>query len=155
MNTNLKDEAKLMNLVRFLEIYKGEKWAVKDLLSENDKKFIKSKTLETINSDLLSETIRNGSRIRVLNINNHENLIRFSPKELETIRLEILKNIFRVDIETTTDPLVREVAIGNIIDVLAIQSKNGFFKLSEEQLDYLNNQISDYKEELDKKINSK
>lgn len=151
MKSGLNEEVKLMNLVRFLEIYKGEKWAVNDLLSEKDKLFIKSKTLENLNSDLLSEALRNGARIKVLNVNNKENIIRYSTKELEILRLEILKNIFKINIETTQDYLTREVAIGNIIDVLAIQSKNGFFRLSEEQLDYLNNQIKDYKEDLDER----
>jgi len=151
MKSGLNEEVKLMNLVRFLEIYKGEKWAVNDLLSEKDKLFIKSKTLENLNSDLLSEALRNGARIKVLNVNNKENIIRYTPKELEILRLEILKNIFKINIETTQDYLTREVAIGNIIDVLAIQSKNGFFRLSEEQLDYLNNQIKDYKEDLDER----
>ena len=151
MKSGLNEEVKLMNLVRFLEIYKGEKWAVNDLLSEKDKLFIKSKTLENLNSDLLSEALRNGARIKVLNVNNKENIIRYTPKELEILRLEILKNIFKINIETTQDYLTREVAIGNIIDVLAIQSKNGFFRLSEEQLDYLNSQIKDYKEDLDER----
>ena len=87
MKNNVQEEVKLMNLVRFLEIYKGEKWSVKDLLTDKDKEFIKRKTLETTNSDLLSETLRNGSRIKVLKVNNSENIIRYTPKELDMLRL--------------------------------------------------------------------
>ena len=65
------------------------------------------------------------------------------------------KNIFRVDLEATTDGLTREVASGNIIDVLAIQSKNGFFKLSEEQTEYLNNQLESYKSSINISQNTK
>ena len=155
MNTNRKDEVKLMNLVRFLEIYNSDKWSLKELMSENDIKFIKQKTLEVINSDLLSETLRNSSRIKVVKANKNENIIDYTKKQKELLRLEILKNIFRVDLEETNDALVREVASGNISDVLEIQKENGFFKLSEEQLEYLTNQLEKYNNIMDTKNKSK
>ena len=155
MNTNTKDEVKLMNLVRFLEIYNSDKWSLKELMSENDIKFIKQKTLEVINSDLLSETLRNSSRIKVVKANKNENIIDYTKKQKELLRLEILKNIFRVDLEETKDALVREVASGNISDVLEIQKENGFFKLSEEQLEYLTDQLEKYNNIMDKKNKSK
>ena len=155
MNTNTKDEVKLMNLVRFLEIYNSDKWSLKELMSENDIKFIKQKTLEVINSDLLSETLRNSSRIKVVKANNNENIIDYTKKQKELLRLEILKNIFRVDLEETKDALVREVASGNISDVLEIQKENGFFKLSEEQLEYLTDQLEKYNNIMDTKNKSK
>ena len=155
MNTNRKDEVKLMNLVRFLEIYNSDKWSLKELMSENDIKFIKQKTLEVINSDLLSETLRNSSRIKVVKANKNENIIDYTKKQKELLRLEILKNIFRVDLEETNDALVREVASGNISDVLEIQKENGFFKLSEEQLEYLTDQLEKYNNIMDTKNKSK
>ena len=155
MNTNRKDEVKLMNLVRFLEIYNSDKWSLKELMSENDIKFIKQKTLEVINSDLLSETLRNSSRIKVVKVNKNENIIDYTKKQKELLRLEILKNIFRVDLENTDDALVREVASGNISDVLEIQKENGFFKLSEEQLEYLTDQLEKYNNIMDTKNKSK
>ena len=155
MNTNTKDEVKLMNLVRFLEIYNSDKWSLKELMSENDIKFIKQKTLEVINSDLLSETLRNSSRIKVVKANKNENIIDYTKKQKELLRLEILKNIFRVDLEETNDALVREVASGNISDVLEIQKENGFFKLSEEQLEYLTDQLEKYNNIMDTKNKSK
>ena len=155
MNTNRKDEVKLMNLVRFLEIYNSDKWSLKELMSENDIKFIKQKTLEVINSDLLSETLRNSSRIKIVKANKNENIIDYTKKQKELLRLEILKNIFRVDLENTDDALVREVASGNISDVLEIQKENGFFKLSEEQLEYLTDQLEKYNNKKKKKNKSK
>ena len=155
MNTNRKDEVKLMNLVRFLEIYNSDKWSLKELMSENDIKFIKQKTLEVINSDLLSETLRNSSRIKVVKANKNESIIDYTKKQKELLRLEILKNIFRVDLEETNDALVREVASGNISDVLEIQKENGFFKLSEEQLEYLTDQLEKYNNIMDTKNKSK
>ena len=155
MNTNRKDEVKLMNLVRFLEIYNSDKWSLKELMSENDIKFIKQKTLEVINSDLLSETLRNSSRIKIVKANKNENIIDYTKKQKELLRLEILKNIFRVDLENTDDALVREVASGNISDVLEIQKENGFFKLSEEQLEYLTDQLEKYNNIMDTKNKSK
>ena len=155
MNTNRKDEEKLMNLVRFLEIYNSDKWSLKELMSENDIKFIKQKTLEVINSDLLSETLRNSSRIKIVKANKNENIIDYTKKQKELLRLEILKNIFRVDLENTDDALVREVASGNISDVLEIQKENGFFKLSEEQLEYLTDQLEKYNNIMDTKNKSK
>lgn len=154
MDTNNKDEVKLMNLVRFLEIYNGDKWNINDLLSEEDKKFIKQKTLETINSDLLTESLRNSSRIKVVKANSNEKIINYTDKQQELLRLEILKNIFRVDLEKTDNKLVREVASGNISEVLEIENITGFFKLSEEQIEYLDNQLSKYEEIIEtKRIN--
>ena len=149
MNTNFEKEMKLLNLMKLLEIYGDEKWGVKKQISDKDKSFIREKALEHIESNFLNETLRNSFRLKLFRIDNKENWIRFDMEEKELLRQEILNTVFDQRINEETDSFAKEVAIGNMIEVLSIQSKNRFMELSEEQTDYLNNMVSQYKEELD------
>lgn len=155
MKNNLKEEVKLMNLIRLLEIYGDGKFGVTRLITEKDKAYIKSKVLEHTNIDFLSESLRNDSRLRLIKLENKENWIRYSEQEKELLKKEILRGLFNPEFDTTEDDLTKEIAVGNMIEAMSLQSKNGFMGFTEEQTNYLNTQISSFKEETNKRINTK
>ncbi len=146
MKNNLEEEVKLMNLIRLLEVYGDSKFGIKNLIVKKDKEFIKKKVLEDKQTDLLSQSLRTSSRIRLLNIDNKENWIRYSLEEKEKLRLLIIKGVFDPEIEASDDALIRDISIGNMIDVMALQSKSGWLELNDIQKEYLNTKVSEYKE---------
>ncbi len=152
MRNNLEEEVKLMNLIRLLEIYGDRKFGIRNLLVEKDRKFIKEKVLEDRRTDLLSRTLRTSSRIRLVTIDNKKNWARYSLEENEKLRLLIIKGVFDPELEETEDSLTREIAIGNMIDAMALQSKNGWLELNDQQIEYLNDTVGAYKKEKEEKV---
>jgi hypothetical protein len=147
MKSSFKEEIKLMNLIRLLEIYGDGKWGINTLLTNGDKLFLKRKMLEPVNDDYMNETLRNNSRLRVLQIGNQDNWLRYNDKEQEQLRTEIKKGLFNPEFLETDNEIVRELAIGNMIDAMALQSRSGWMQFSKEQTEYLNREIGAYKKE--------
>ncbi len=155
MKNNLEEEVKLMNLIRLLEVYGESKFGIKKLIVQKDKDFIKKRVLEDKKTDLLSQTLRTSSRIRLLNIDNKENWIRYSLEEKEKLRLLIIKGLFDPELDKVDDALISDIAMGNMIDAMALQSKSGWLELNDVQKDYLNKKVSQYKYGENPKVYSK
>jgi len=147
MKSSYKEEIKLMNLIRLLEIYGDGKWGVNNLLTNGDKLYIKRKMLEPVNDNYMNQTLRNNTRLRAIKIGNKENWLRYNEEEQEKLKSEIKKGLFNPEYLETEDSIVKEIAIGNMIEAMAIQSKNGWMDFTKEQTDFLNREIEAYKME--------